>query len=758
MQINLLYQQAIQFMQRNELQESEKLLSQVLRINKNIAEVNGLMGVVCGMQNKHQDAIKYLKNAIKVNSNEPSYFINLGNAYDETHNFGESIKCYKKALSLGSSSSIIYLGLGKAYCEIKNYQSAIEAFESSIKLNNLDNRAWHNLGLTYFKMGRYVEALSKIDQAIEIAANDEIYITKGDCEYALKNIDKALENYDNAIKFNPKNYEALNSKAVVYRKQMILDKAFECCTKSLDLNPLNHRALMNLGLVLKTFRRHEDAINIFDEILKINPKDTDSLFNKASCLESMDKSQEALDIFEKLFRINPLHDFLSGFYVNAHLRIYSWNNWEKQKTYLKEVLDKDTITCSPFLYLAVSDVKTQFRAAKKYASQEFKAVEVNNCQWKATNRKLRIGYFSADFRQHAVSHLTVELFELHDRNCFEVIGFSFREPAEKDQFGNRVKSSFDQFINLEGVSFDQALKTIRDSEIDIAIDLGGHTEESPLGYFNQYVAPIQISYIGHPGTTGTNFIDYIIADETLIPEQYQQYYSEKIIYMPDCFQANDSKREITKNQFTRADCGLPEDKFIFCCFNNTYKINPMMFDSWMRILNQAPNSILWLLATEPYAEINLLKEVKKRQINPARIFFGQRVKYDQYLSRFKVPDLFLDTLPFNAGTTASDALWAGLPVLTCLGDSYSGRMAGSLLNAAGMSELITSNLVEYEQLAIDLGNHPEKIKALKIKLEENRFTSPLFNSKVFTKNLERSYKQIYDDYLNNKPKNHVYIK
>ena len=621
----------------------------------------------------------------------------------------------------------------------------------------MDARAWHNLGLTFFNLGKYSEAVSKIDRAIEIERNDDIYISKGDCEYALGNIDQALEHYDNATKYNPINYEALNSKAVVYRKMMMLDKAFECSTKSLDIKPFNVRGLMNLGLVLQIFRRHTDAVNIFNELLKINQNDVDALFNKASCLDLMDKYEEALITYEKLFKINPHHDFLSGFYVNAYLRTYNWNNWGTHTRYLSEVLQKDISISSPFLYLAVSDVQTQFIAAKKYVTQEFKAVNENICNWKASNRKLRIGYFSSDFRQHAVSRLTVELFELHDRNQFEIIGFSFQGAQESDILGNRVKAAFDQFINLEGVSFDNALNVIRDAEIDIAIDLGGHTEGSSLGYFNQYVAPIQISYIGHPGTTGADFVHYTIADKILIPEQYQQYYSEKIIYMPDCFQVNDSKRDIPHAQFSREDCGLPEDKFIFCCFNNTYKINPMMFDVWMKILHRVPNSILWLLASEPYSEKNLIKEVQKRKIDLSRIYFGQRVKYQQYLSRFKVADLFLDTLPFNAGTTASDALWAGLPVLTCLGDSYAGRMAGSLLNAIGMPELITSSMEDYEQLAIELGSHPEKIQQLKDKLETNRLTTPLFNSQLFTKNLERSYKQIYDDYLNNKSKNHIYI-
>jgi predicted O-linked N-acetylglucosamine transferase (SPINDLY family) len=556
------------------------------------------------------------------------------------------------------------------------------------------------LGLSYFKLANYREAISKFNKELEIAVEDNIYISIGDCEYALGNINDALAYYDKAISFNPKSFEAYNSKTVIYRQLLKLEDAYESSTKSLDIQPLNIKGLMNLGLVLKTFRRHRDAIQVFDEILKIKANDVNALFNKASCLELIDQHEETLNTFEKLHAINPYHDYLSGSYLNAKLRTYSWSHYDKNKEYLKDVLQKDVLTSAPFLYLAVADVKTQYVASTKYVSQQFAKEKENVCNWRASNRKLRIAYFSADFRQHAVSRLTVELFELHDRQQFEIIGFSFQNAAEDDELGKRVKSSFDQFIDLEGVPFEKALTTIREFEVDIAIDLGGHTEGSPLGYFNRYVAPIQISYIGHPGTTGADFIHYTIADENLIPEQYQKYYSEKIIYMPDCFQVNDSKRIMPTDQLTRSELNFPEDRFIFCCFNNSYKINPMMFDVWMKILRKVPNSILWILATEPYSENNLIKEVKKRHIDPSRVIFAQRVKYQQYLSRFKVADLFLDTLPFNAGTTASDALWAGLPVVTCLGDSFSGRMAGSLLKAIDMPELITNSLEEYEQLAI----------------------------------------------------------
>ena len=368
--------------------------------------------------------------------------------------------------------------------------------------------------------------------------------------------------------------------------------------------------------------------------------------------------------------------------------------------------------------------------------------------------KIRIGYFSSDFRNHAVSFLALDLFKNHDRSRFEVIAFSCGHNA-RDEMRIMLEKTFDTFVDV----FDKTDKDIallaRNLEIDIAIDLGGHTQDSRFGVFAYRAAPIQVSYLGYLGTTGASYIDYLIADETIITNANQQHYSERIAYIPS-YQIN-SERKISGKEFSRQEAGLPQNGFVFCCFNNNYKIHPITFDSWMRILKRVEGSVFFLYADNDLAAINLKKEAERRGIDPDRLIFGKNLPMPEYLARYRVADLFLDTLPYNAGTTASDALWAGLPVLTCMGETFAGRMAASLLHAVRLPELITSTLEEYEALATELATNPQKLSAIREKLSSNRLTAPLFDAQLFTKNIETIYTKMYGRYQTDFPPDHIHI-
>ena len=366
-----------------------------------------------------------------------------------------------------------------------------------------------------------------------------------------------------------------------------------------------------------------------------------------------------------------------------------------------------------------------------------------------------MGYFSADFINHPVAALTVELFELHNKDKFEIFAFSLK-PSDGSALRQRLDSAFDRVIDVHGMSDKAVAELSRELNIDIAIDLGGYTAESRTGIFAYRTAPIQLSYIGYLGSMGVGYMDYLIADPTIIPPESVQYYSEKIVYLPS-YQVNDRKREISKKKFTRADLGLPEEGFIFCCFNHNYKFNPIIFDSWMRILNAVDKSVLFLYADNLLAKENLKNEAVVRGINPERLIFGARIPAADYLARYQVCDLFLDTLPYNAGTTASDALWAGLPVITRVGQSFAGRMAASLLNAIEMPELITYSQDEYEALAIELATGLDKINEINEKLQKNRLTTVLFNTPLFTEKLEAAYLNIYRRYQGDLAAEHIHI-
>jgi hypothetical protein len=361
------------------------------------------------------------------------------------------------------------------------------------------------------------------------------------------------------------------------------------------------------------------------------------------------------------------------------------------------------------------------------------------------DQKIRVGYFSADFHNHATGYLMAELFELHDKSKFELIGFSFG-PITTDEMRQRLEKSFDKFIEVGERSDIEITQLSRDLNIDIAVDLKGFTRDSRTGIFASRAAPIQVNYLGYPGTMGADYIDYIIADTTLIPLESQSCFSEKVVYLPNSYQPNDRKRLISDRQFTREELALPEDGFVFCCFNNNFKILPATFEGWMRILKAVEGSVLWLLQDNLSVVNNLKNEALRHGVQTSRLIFAERMLLSEHLARHRMADLFLDTLPCNAHTTTSDALWAGLPVLTLMGASFASRVAASLLNAIGMPELVTGNQEEYEALAIELALNPKKLTETKLKLANNCLTTSLFDTPLFAKNLETAYIKMYERY------------
>jgi predicted O-linked N-acetylglucosamine transferase (SPINDLY family) len=407
--------------------------------------------------------------------------------------------------------------------------------------------------------------------------------------------------------------------------------------------------------------------------------------------------------------------------------------------------------------LAISgDPALQRQAAEIWASDKFSETDSVPQVWHSKHDKIRIAYFSADFRNHPVAILMAGMYENHDKSQFELIGFSFTH--ERDEMTARLENAFDQFIDVQNLSDQEIVELARMLEIDIAVDLGGYTGDGGSACFAMRVAPIQISYLGYSGTMGVNYIDYLLADEFLIPKTSQQYYSEKMIYLPDCYLVNDNTRKISNHKFCRQELGLPETGFVFCCFNNEYKYTPTTFSCWMRILNQVKDSVLWLAEGNPFVAENLRQAAIQQGISAARLIFARRLPdIGQHLARQRLADLFLDTLPYNAHTTSCDALWAGLPVLTCAGEVYAARVAASLLNAMNLPELITARMEDYEARAIELATQPEKLRAIKAKLALNRLRAPLFDTPLFTRHIETAFFEVHARFRGGLTPEHVYI-
>jgi len=474
--------------------------------------------------------------------------------------------------------------------------------------------------------------------------------------------------------------------------------------------------------------------------------------------QELKQLEEAVADYEKAITLKPDVDYLLGAFIHTKMKIGDWTNIEKNTAELVKRIEGGEKASSGFPLLSlVNSLTVQKKTSEILTNNKYPANQSLGTIPKHTkSEKIRIGYFSADFWFHPVSILLVELFELHDKNRFEVIGFSFNND-NNDAMRHRVETAFDQFIDISHLSDKAAAQLVRQMNIDIAIDLGGDTASSRTGIFSYRAAPIQVSYIGYLGTMGADYFDYLIADNTIIPQEYQQYYTEKIAYLPS-YQANDSKRVISEKKFTKKALGLPEEGFVFCSFNDNYKTTPQIFDSWMRILNAVHGSVLFLYAANEVVQKNLKKEAKNRGVEPSRLVFGGRLSPDEYLARYKVADLFLDTFPYNAGATASDALWAGLPLLTLSGETFASRVAASLLNAIELPELITYSQENYEALAIELATQPDKLNAIKEKLAANRLTTQLFNTKLFAKHIEEAYTQMVERYYAGLAPDHICVK
>jgi predicted O-linked N-acetylglucosamine transferase (SPINDLY family) len=439
------------------------------------------------------------------------------------------------------------------------------------------------------------------------------------------------------------------------------------------------------------------------------------------------------------------------------MKICSWSGLsESLEDIFKKVMASEKVV-APFSLLALNDdALLHKKCSEIYIQSRYPFNPVSEPILKRPqSQKIRVGYFSADFKNHPVAYLISELFELHDRSQFEIYGFSLVKAV--DEMSRRFQLAFDHFIESQGMSDIEIAQSSRDLNIDIAVDLTGFTQDARTGIFSYRPAPIQVNYLGFPGTMGADYIDYIIADKTLIPLDAQSSYTEKVAYLPNSYQANDRKRLISDRQFTRAELGLPENACIFACFNNNYKITPLVFDSWVKILSLVEGSVLWLLADNPTAKNNLIKEAAARGLDSCRLIFAERMPLPEHLARHRQADLFLDTLPYNAHTTCSDALWAGLPVLTLMGSTFPGRVGASLLKAIDLPELITNTQEEYEAMAIELAINPQKLRDIKLKLARNRLTTPLFDTPLFTKNLETIYTKMMERYQADLQPDHITI-
>jgi predicted O-linked N-acetylglucosamine transferase (SPINDLY family) len=668
------------------------------------------------------------------------YFLD-GCSFLEAEDFSRAEYKFKKALELIPDRASVLTNLSAAQLRLKKYFEARANAQKAVSVESDNSEAYLNLGLVDKELKNFESAVKFFHKATILKPDShEAFSNKGNVLNELKRYDEAIKNHDKALSLKPDYPEAWSNKGVTLYELKRYDEAISHFDKALILKPDYAESLSNKANVLNELKRYDEAIKNHDKALSLKPDYPEAWSNKGVTLYELKRYDEAISHFDKALFLKPDIDWVYGDLLHTKMKICSWSGLaEALENISKKVMANEKVI-QPFPLLALhDDILAHKKTSEIYIQDKYPFDAALGSPLKhPKNKKIRVGYFSGDFHNHATGYLMAELFELHDKSQFELVGFSFG-PIVNDEMRQRLEKSFDQFIEVGIKSDVEVAKLSRELNIDIAVDLKGFTQDARTGIFAHRAAPVQVNYLGYPGTMGADYMDYIIADKILIPPQSQQFYSEKVVYLPNSYQVNDRQRIISNKQFTRQELGLPENGFVFCCFNNNFKILPTTFASWMRILTAVEGSVLWLFQDNFWAAENLKKEAEKQGIAADRLIFAERIPLKEHLARHRQANLFLDTFPYNAHTTTSDALWAGLPVLTLIGRSFASRVAASLLNAIGLPELITTNQEEYEALAIELALNPKKLADIKLKLANNRLTTPLFDTPLFAKNLEAAY-------------------
>ncbi len=676
---------------------------------------------------------------------KPDYldgWMHRGVLLNEQGRVEEALDCYDRAAAIAPGRGDIWYNRGVALQDMGRSAEALQSYERAAQLAPDFADAWNNRGVLLRKLDRKEEALECFARALQIDPGHIQALTNhGAILIELRRFEEALANYDKVLATAP---DAQGWYNFGFAQQMLgrTQEALVAYDQAVKLDPNLADAWNGRGSLLRGLGRADDAMMSFRRALTIDPRHADALANVGGALHEMKRYDEAAREFRKLELVAPEHKYLlSGLLLSA-TALCDWQTVEDLEDRLKSDVINGRSIIPPFILLGAFDEPALHRAAAEhYLADSAGDLPRPPAPRPPPHGRIRLAYVSNDFYAHATARLTADLFERHDRDKFEVIAISFGRKLsgaapEESGIGQRLLKSFDQFHDVRIASDAEVAELMRKLEIDIAVDLKGYTEGARPGIFARSPAPVTVNYLGYPGTSGAAFMDYVIGDPVVLPMDQQEFYSEQIVQLPGSYQANDPKRVIGAAP-SRAEVGLPEEGFVFCCFNNHWKITRPVFESWMRILKAVPDSVLWLL--QDSADANLARAAEVLGVDPKRLIFTPRMTHAAHLGRLSLAGLVLDTLPYNAHTTASDSLWTGVPVLTVSGQSFAARVAAGLNTAIGLPELIVTDLAAYEAMAVALAKDAKKHKALKTKLAKNRKTKPLFDAPGFCKAIETAF-------------------
>ena len=748
------------FRDKNIIDKAIQYYKRAISLKPDYFEAIFNLGVIYQEQNQFKKALKIYKKALSYNPNYLEALNNIGVTYKELGKLNESVESLSKALLINPNYIEANYNLGATYLELQQYDSALKQYQASLSLNPQYAEAHNNLGIVFKEMSQLNDSEKSYRRALSINSNyAEAHNNLGNLLKLKGKPHDAINCYKKTLEINPLYFEAHNNLGITLMKIGKLSESVISFKTALSVKQNYKEAFNNLGISYNMLGMLNESKENYENAILIDPSYAEAYSNLGNLMIDLKDVDGAVRNYEEAYQLKPEIAFNLGNLLHTKMHLIVW---EKYKKYLNEIIlklnNKDK-AIDPFSLLAIiDDPELHKKAAQIYIDDKYPLnLDLPKIGLYPRHKKIRIGYFSPDFRVHPVANLTAELYETHDRSKFEVYAFSFG-PDTGDEMNLRIKAGVDYFHDVQTMSHKEVASLSRSLELDIAIDLGGFTQDTRTEIFAMQAAPIQVNYLGYSSTMGADYMNYIIADKTLIPEDKKKYYSEKIVYLPDSFMVNDTKNKISKRVFTRQEVKLPEKGFVFSCFNHHYKITPSVFASWMKILSKVDGSVLWLSDGNTTGIENLKKEAKKNNIDESRLIIAPRLDLrEDHLNRIKLADLFLDTLPYNAHATTSDALQVGLPVLTRIGASFASRVAASLISSVDMMELITESQEQYEELAIELATNTEKLKAIKDKLEVNLKNSPLYNTPLYTKQLEAAYLAMYERYQNELDPDHIYV-
>jgi protein O-GlcNAc transferase len=705
-----------------------------------------LLGRALNALEQHEEALASFERAIALAPDLAQAHGNRADVLSQLGRNAEAIHSYDRALSLAPDSTKDWFNRGVLLVAVGQLGEAVASFDRVVTgtADFAQAQLWRAKVLS--DLHRDDEALESIRAALEAEPDlAEAWLGQANLLEKLDRYEEGLAALDRAVELKPDLAEAWIGRGNIFNRQNRYDEAFAAYDRALAIKSNLGEGWLGRGNVFSRLKQYEEAAAAYEKALLLKPDLAEAWLGRGNVFTEFRRYDEAFAAYDKAVSLKPYLNYVAGARLSSKLLICDWTDLDAEVERLLATVRDGKPASTPFTILGVpSTPADQLQCAASFVQDQpsFAAM------WRGeiySHTRIRVAYLSADFHDSAMGNLLAGLFEQHDRSRFEVSAISFG-PEQNSPMRNRLKKAFEHFIDVRQESDQEIADLVRRLEVDIAVDLMGFTKSNRLNVLARRPAPIQVNYLGYPGTMGAGYMDYILADPTVIPDDQRAFYREAVVRVPESYFVNDNRRVISEHTPTRRECGLPDKGFVFCCFNNSYKITPKMFDVWMRLLKATENSVLWLFQASSAAAANLRWEAERRGVSPDRLIFARKADAADHLARHRLADLVIDTLPYNAHTTACDALWVGVPVLTCIGTTFVGRVAASLLKASGLDELITQSVGEYEALALKLARDSSFLASFAERIAQNRNRCALFDTERSARHFEAAYRAMWERY------------